>query len=269
MNDALALKEERLKNLLRGYQSLAVAYSGGVDSSYLADIAHEVLGARASMLLADSPSVPRAEVEEATTLANSRAWNFHIIKTTEFENEAYLKNDGTRCYYCRGELFQQMQKYAGDNQLAVMAYGAIMDDLLDATRVGAKAAQEQSVVAPLQAVGLAKAEIRTLSKRRNLPTWDKASFACLSSRFPTGTRVNLEDIQKVESAEEILKAEGFHQYRARHHGDICRIELDPSEIHLLLEPDRRARVTKAIQKAGYRHVALDLLGYTSAGVVTS
>lgn len=259
--DADLEKEARLKALIAGYGTLAVAYSGGVDSSYLADIAHDVLSDRASLILADSPSIPRSEVNEAKALAESRAWNLRILYTDEFENDAYLANDGTRCYHCRSELFEKMQQYAERERIAVLAYGAITDDMLDPTRLGHRAAQEFSIVAPLVEAGLGKDEIRRLSGRRNLPTADKASFACLSSRFPVGTPVTREDVAKVEQAEEVLKALGFRQYRARHHGDVCRLELEPAEFSRVLEPSTRDRLVRGIRAAGYRHVALDLLGY--------
>ena len=261
LTSELLEKEARLKQLLARYGTLAVAYSGGVDSSYLADVAHDVLGAAATMILADSPSVPRAEVNEAADLAKVRGWNFRVIFTQEFENEDYLKNDGTRCYFCRSELFTKMQGFARENAVGTMAYGAIMDDLVDPTRLGTKAAAEHAVVAPLQAVHLSKAEIRQLSKQRGLPTWEKASFACLSSRFPKGTRVNLADLAKVEAAEEVLKAMGFHQYRARHHGDICRIEVDPADLPKLIDASVREELHRRIVATGYRYVALDLAGY--------
>lgn len=259
--DALLEKEARLKALLAGYGSIAVAYSGGVDSTYLADVAHETLGAGAVMVLADSPSIPRAEVAEATSIAHERGWNLEVIRTHEFDNEAYLKNDGRRCYFCKSELFDKMREYAESRGVAVMAYGAIADDLLDTTRVGHIAAKEHAVVAPLQDAGLSKAEIRELSRRRALPTADKASFACLASRFPTGMRVSVSDIEKVEKAEETLRGLGFHQFRARHHGDICRVEVDVKDIPKLLEPDTRDRVVRGIRAAGYRFVTLDLAGY--------
>ncbi len=254
-------KEARLKALLAGYGSVAVAFSGGVDSSYLADVAHEVLGARAAILIADSPSIPRSELQEAVALARERGWNLAIIHTKEFENESYLRNDGKRCYVCKGELFQKMSQWAGDHQIALLAYGAIVEDLLDPTRLGAVAAKEHGVIAPLQEARLTKAEIRQLSSRRNLPTADKASFACLSSRFPTGTPVNLEDVARVEQAEEALRSLGFTQYRARHHGDLCRIEIDPKDFARLLEPATRQAIVRALSQAGYRFITLDLVGY--------
>lgn len=254
-------KEAHLKALLAGYGQLAIAYSGGVDSAYLACVAHEVLGERARLLLADSPSIPRSEVRDAVALAESRGWNLSTLQTTEFENEAFLKNDGTRCYYCKSELFTQMDAFARDNGISVLAYGEIAEDRLDPTRLGATAAREHRVVAPLAEVGLHKEEIRRLSRARDLPTWNKASFACLSSRFPTGTRVVPEEMRKVEEAEEVLRKLGFRQYRARHHGTVCRVEIDAADFPRLLDDSTRAQVLAGITAAGYRYVTLDLAGY--------
>ncbi len=254
-------KEARLQALLAEYGTLAIAYSGGVDSAYLSCVAHEVLGDQARLILADSPSIPRAEVREACELAESRGWNLTVVQTTEFENEDFLKNDGTRCYHCKTELFTQMDAYAQAHGITVLAYGEITEDQLDPTRLGAKAAREHAVVAPLALAGLEKEEIRRLSRVRELPTWNKASFACLSSRFPTGTRVVPEEVRKVEAAEEVLKALGFHQYRARHHDAVCRVEVDPVDIPKMLDPTIRQAVVDGITEAGYRYVTLDLAGY--------
>lgn len=261
LEETALAKEERLKTLIASYGGLAVAYSGGVDSSYLADVAHDVLGSQARILLGDSPSIPRSEVREAQDLAKERGWNFDVLFTSEFDNDAYLANDGTRCYHCRTELFGKMRAYAEQTGIAVLAYGEITDDLVDPTRLGARAAKELSVVAPLVDVRMTKAEIRVLSARRKLPTADKASFACLSSRFPVGTRVSIEDLKKIEQAEEALKRLGFHQYRARHHGNLCRIEVDPEDVSRLVEPAVREALVAAITEAGYRYVTLDLSGY--------
>ena len=259
--DTLLAKEAALRERLAGLGALAVAYSGGVDSAYLAEIAHEALGPAARMILADSPSIPRSEVAAAEQLAVARGWNIVRIATSEFENDAFLKNDGTRCYHCKTELFTRMDAFAREQGIAVMAYGEIAEDRLDTTRVGARAAKEHAVIAPLADAGLHKEEIRALSQRRGLPTWDKPSFACLSSRFPVGTRVDLSEMQKVEAAEELLKALGFRQYRARHHGDICRIEVAPEDFARLLDPVVRGPLATQIRNLGYKHVALDLLGY--------
>lgn len=259
-------KEEALKSLFASYGSVAVAYSGGLDSTYLADVAHEVLGGNAHIIIADSPSIPRSELKEASELARSRGWNLHIMVTEEFKDEAYTMNDGKRCYYCRRGLFTKMTAYAKEHGVAVIAYGAVADDLADATRVGHLAAKEFTVAAPLQEVQLFKTEIRPLSARRNLPTADKASFACLASRIPTGTPVSAETLSQVERVEETLKRLGFRQYRARHHDDLCRIELDPADFPRALEPSVREEVVREALAAGYRFVALDLGGYRTGSM---
>jgi uncharacterized protein len=258
-------KEERLKKLLAGYGSLAIAYSGGVDSTYLAAVAHEVLGAGARMILADSPSMPRSELAEATAIARERQWNLVIIATQEFEDEAFLRNDARRCYLCKTELFKRMRAYAGANGIAAIAYGETADDAFDPTRIGKLAAREQAAVAPLQEAGLRKEEIRLLSRRRNLSTWNKASFACLASRIPAGSPLNLSDLARIERAEEILKGLGFRQYRARHHGPLCRIEVDPADFPGMLDPEVRTRIVDEMTALGYRYVTLDLAGYRAGG----
>ena len=254
-------KEGALVATLAGYGVLAVAYSGGVDSTYLADAAHDALGERARIYLGDSPSVPRSEVAEAIDLARQRGWNLEVLFTNEFDKEDYLRNDGTRCYHCRTELFEKMRAHAQSSGVAVLAYGEIVDDLADTTRLGAKAANEFRVVSPLVDAGLSKMEIRLLSARRGLPTHDKPSFACLSSRIPVGTRVTVDALSKVERAEEALKRLGFKQYRARHHGDTCRIEIDPADFPKLIDDATRGAVVRAVTDAGYKYVTLDLAGY--------
>ncbi|HPO15919.1 MAG TPA: ATP-dependent sacrificial sulfur transferase LarE [Candidatus Hydrogenedentes bacterium] len=257
----LAEKEKALKDIIASYGALAVAFSGGVDSTYLADVAAEVLGQNAHMLLADSPSVPREEFEEASAFAKTRGWRFTILHTREFDNEEYLKNEEKRCYHCKSELFRQMSLYARQYGITAIAHGEIADDALDATRFGVQAAKEYNAVAPLAQAGLHKEEIRLLSKERGLPTWNKASFACLASRFPRGRRIDLQEMLTIERAEQILKKKGFHQYRVRHHGDLCRIEIDPADFPKLLESNTRQEILAALQRLGYKHITLDLAGY--------
>ncbi len=251
-------KEHLLLEELRSYGTLAVAYSGGVDSSYLADCAHEVLGQKAQLIIADSPSIPRAELQEAVDLATARGWNLRIIQTEEPLNTDYLENKGDRCFHCKDELFSKMDSIMSELGNIVLAHGAIEDDKGD-VRPGTQAAANHSVVAPLQNAALYKKEIRILSERRGLPTAEKASFACLGSRFPTGTRIDLESMTQVEQAEAILRARGYTQYRIRHHGDLCRIEIEPTDFDKLM--NERIELVATIKATGYKFVTLDLSGY--------
>lgn len=252
-------KEQALLEELKSYGALAVAYSGGVDSSYLADCAHEMLGQNAMMIIADSPSIPRAELQGAIDLATARGWNLRVIQTGEHLNDEYLQNKGDRCFHCKNELFTKMETILSEFGEIVLAHGAIEDDKGD-IRPGTQAAANHCVVAPLQNAGLFKSEIRILSERRGLPTADKASFACLGSRFPTGTRIDIQAMEQVEKAEAILRDRGYTQYRVRHHGDVCRIEIEPADFARIL--DERTELVAAIKKIGYRFIALDLSGYS-------
>jgi uncharacterized protein len=258
MSDSLTQKEQQLAALIRGYDSLAIAYSGGVDSSYLAAVASEVLGKHCQLILADSPSIPRSELSAAVELARQQNWQLTVISTFEHEDQRYLANTDKRCYFCKSELFEQMRRYAADKHIQHLAYGAIMDDLGD-HRPGAQAAIEYKILAPLQEALLSKKEIRELSERRLLPTASKPSFACLASRLPTGEAVSVKKLTQIEKAEEILKALGLHQYRARHHGDLCRIEVDTQSFAIVAE--HRTALVSQLKALGYRYVTLDLCSY--------
>ncbi|MFL2876693.1 MAG: ATP-dependent sacrificial sulfur transferase LarE [Pontiellaceae bacterium] len=253
-------KEQALIRLLRNYETLAVAYSGGVDSTYLADCANEALGNHAIILIADSPSLPRSELKEAIELAQKREWNLEIIHPKEHENPAYLANQGDRCFHCKDALFNHMKHFLEAHPSTQLAYGAIEDDRAD-HRPGNQAASNHNAVAPLQQVLLYKSEIRQLSSARGLPTAEKASFACLGSRFPTGTPINLKKLSQVEAAEEILRQHGYRQYRVRHHEEICRIEINPSDFEKLL--NERESLLQKIKATGYRYITLDINGYNT------
>jgi len=266
-------KLEQLRALLKSYGSCLVAYSGGVDSVFLAYVAHEALGARALAAIADSPSLPRRELQEALDIASKFGFPVRVIQTQEFANQNYTANPANRCYFCKHELFEELTPLARTEQFAVVAYGENASDVGD-FRPGAQAAAEFQVRAPLKEIGLTKAEIRALSAQLGLPTADKPQMACLSSRVPYGEMVNPEKLRMIEQAEYVLRDLGFYDVRVRHHemnsgavGDkkavlhLARIELAPSEIPGLLANGKLATVAEELKKLGYAHVTLDLLGY--------
>lgn len=268
-------KLNQLRDVLRSYESCLVAYSGGVDSVLVAFLAHEVLGDRALAVIADSPSLPRSELDEA--LAISREFNFpvRVIRTREFENSNYTSNPGNRCYFCKQALFTELAPIASAEGFAVIAYGENASDLGD-YRPGAQAAEEFQVRAPLKEADLSKDDIRQISAELGLPTADKPQMACLSSRIPYGEQVTPEKLLMIEQAEAVLKEFGFRDVRVRHHQlsspglaqganppepALARIELGQSEIPLFLKDGLAARVGEALKGLGYAHVTLDLSGY--------
>ena len=250
-----------MQEILRGYGAVAIAYSGGVDSTYLADVAHETLGGNAHLLIADSPSIPRDELKDALEQARTRQWRIQVVNTCEFDNDAFLRNNGQRCYHCKKELFSVVRAYAQANNIPYIAHGETAEDSLDTTRVGVVAAREGDVRAPLAEAGFTKEDIRERSRARNLATWNKASFACLASRIPVGNPIETEALRKVERVEALLRDMGCRQYRARHHDSICRIEVDEDDFPLLLDSDARKRLVEAVRAIGYRYATIDLAGY--------
>lgn len=257
-------KLEKLRALLQSYGSCLVAYSGGVDSVFLARVAHDVLGDRALAAIADSPSLPRRELAEALELAAKFAFPVRVIQTQEFANDNYTANPANRCYFCKHELFEELTPLAKAENFAVIAYGENASDIGD-FRPGAQAAAEFQVRAPLKEAGLTKAEIRELSAQLGLPTADKPQMACLSSRVPYGEMVTPEKLRMIEQAEYVLRDQGFHDVRVRHHElqkqSLARIELAPAEIPALLANGKLAVVAEELKKIGYAHVTLDLQGY--------
>jgi len=266
-------KLEHLQGLLRSYGSCLVAYSGGVDSVFLAFVAHQVLGDKCLAALADSPSLPRRELDEAVAIASRFSIPLQIVRTTEFENPAYVSNPNNRCYFCKHELFTQLTPLARSGPFAVVAYGENASDVGD-HRPGAQAAGEFQVLAPLKEAGLTKSEIRALSAQMGLPTADKPQMACLSSRVPYGEAVTPEKLRMIEEAEYVLRDLGFHDVRVRHHeltvggraASLARIELGVEELPQILVEGNYARVAQALRKIGYAHVTLDLQGYRRGSV---
>jgi uncharacterized protein len=237
-----------------------VAYSGGTDSAYLAWAAAQALGEKSVAITADSASIPESHKRDAIEFARQFGIRHELIPTHEFENPDYLKNDANRCFHCKDELFERLEEVGRERGIAHIVYGVNMDDLGD-YRPGQNAAKLHEVRAPLVEAKLSKAEIRELSRRAGLPTWDRPAAACLSSRIPYGTPVTIENIKKVENGEEELKALGFRQFRVRFHGEVVRIEIAKEEMERALTLEMARTLTAIFKKLGFQYVTLDLEGY--------
>ncbi len=258
-NDAYAGKVARLRADLGGLPSLAVALSGGVDSSVLAFASGSALGRRAIAVTAVSPSVPSEEIEIAAEVA-ARAGVEHLrVETRELEDPRYARNDANRCYFCKSELFSVMERVAGERGIEAIAYGAITDDLRD-VRPGARAAGEFRVLAPLVAAGFTKEDVRRYAREAGLPNSDRPASACLSSRIPFGTPVTAEALERIGALEGRLHALGYPVVRVRHHGDLARIEVSPDRIEDAALRDARAILAAGLE-AGYARISIDLRGY--------
>lgn len=262
-------KLEKLRELIRSCGSCLVAYSGGVDSVFLAYVAYQTLGDKSLAVISDSPSLPRRELAEALDLAEKYQFKVQVVHSKEFSNPEYLANPQNRCYFCKHDLFAELSPIAREKRLAVIFYGENASDIGD-IRPGAQAATKFQVRAPMKEVGITKDEIRAYSAQLGLPTSDKPQMACLSSRIPYGEEVTPAKLMMIEQAENSLRDMGFHEVRVRHHelkvGTLARIEIGPLELGRLLTNGLPHQIASALKKIGYQHVTLDLLGYRRGSV---
>jgi pyridinium-3,5-biscarboxylic acid mononucleotide sulfurtransferase len=259
---ALDAKYDRLVDIIRGMVHVVVAFSGGVDSTFLARAAKDALGDRAVLVTADSETYPEAELEETRRLAALLGMRHQVVRTHELARPEYARNSPDRCFHCKEELFTRLEPIAREAGRAQMIYGANMDDLGD-HRPGMKAAEARGVRAPLIEAELWKDEIRALSRELGLPTWDKPSFACLSSRFQYGDAITAEKLRQIDAAETFVRSLGFRQFRVRHHDRLARLELAPEEMERLWQEDRHRAIVRRFRELGYLYVTLDLQGFRS------
>lgn len=260
MDKALLDKYDRLKDYLASLGSVAVAFSSGVDSTFLLYAAKEALGDRAIAVTASSCSFPERELNEAKEYCQKMGIRHFVIKSEELEIEGFSHNPKNRCYLCKHELFEKIGALAKEQGINEIAEGSNLDDNGD-YRPGLQAVAELGVKSPLRHIGFTKQEIRELSRYLNIPTWNKQSFACLSSRFPYGDLINEKKLKMVDRAEQLLLDMGFHQLRVRIHGDVARIELLPDEFPKFMEEKTRLSVYKKFKEYGFSYVTLDVLGY--------
>jgi len=261
----VARKYEKLKAELEKMEKVLVAFSGGVDSTLLLKVASDVLGKNVLAVIASSETYPGNETMDARKLARRLKVRHKVISTHELDNPDFLSNPPERCYHCKKELFGTLASIAREEGISFVLDGSNHDDLMD-FRPGAKAAKELGIRSPLREAGLTKAEVRELSRRLRLSTWDKPSLACLASRFPYHTRIEGKSLRRIGAAEEFLREAGFRQVRVRHHGPIARIEVEAGEFPRLLKKGLAAKISARLKELGYSYVSLDLEGYRTGSM---
>ena len=264
---SLAAKHATLDQHLRALGRILIAYSGGVDSAFLAWAAHQVLGDNMLAVIADSPSLARTHLADATAFAGEQGIPLEIIATDELDRPEYARNDSSRCFHCKDELFTAMEEFRARRGFDSIAYGVNLDDQGD-FRPGQRAAEQHRVAAPLRDAGLTKQEIRELSRAAGLRIWDKPASACLSSRIEYGREVTREALSVVEQGEDAIRTLGFRQFRVRHHGDIVRIEIAREELERALTAEMAAEFTRIFKALGFKFVTLDLEGFRSGSMNT-
>lgn len=260
-----ASKEQRLRELLRSFGSVIIAFSGGVDSAYLAYVANDELGERALAVTGDSASYPTFQRELADNITSTFGIRHEIVLTEEFDDLNYTSNPPNRCYYCKSELYTRLSQLAHAREIEIICDGTNADDISD-YRPGRQAARELGVRSPLLECGMTKSDIRELSRRAGLATWNEPASACLSSRVPYGQVVTIEKLSMVDKAEIALKQLGFRQVRVRHHGDVARIEVAGEELPRALDAETARRITVALKGLGFNYVTLDLEGYRTGSL---
>src|SRR6185503_130591 len=258
-------KEERLRGIFRELDSVIVAYSGGVDSSYVAYVANAELGPRAVCITGHSASLPAYQRVEIDNVVRRFGFNHEVIQTEELQNESYRANNSDRCFFCKDELYTKLESVARDRGIQNIVDGSTVDDLGD-YRPGRQAAAQHAVRSPLIEVGLSKSEVRELSRNVDLPTWDKPASPCLSSRIAYGTTVTIERLSKIDRGEEILREFGFREFRVRHHDQLVRLQIAPAEMDRVLRKELIQELATRFRELGFKYVTLDLQGFRSGSM---